>query len=195
MKRTLTGIVFLTAMLYAQGGTQPTTDDFNITMDPMWKDLEQNAKHAIKFGGRWILAGMITFKKKAQDKVHLERLYLQWHGPKIDNLIASLYTSDCAEDFLPIQENLICDGTWNNAQQRLLFNFDEKQSLTFKNCYFLVLTVPEALEPVLKSGQFSLVTTILPEPLQECLQNKQLCLQYNKPPQVLFKNQVQVAKR
>lgn len=193
MKRPITLLLFLTAITYIHAATQPLTDDFNIIMEPTWKDLEQNAAHAKKFGGKWILAGTITFKKKAQDKVHLERLYLKWDGQKIDNLIASLYTSESHEDFLPIQENLICDGNWNNVQQKLLFNFNEKQLLTFKNCYFLVLTVRDEVEPILKTGKFDLVTTILPEPFKECLQNGQLCLQYNTP-KPIFTNQVRVAQ-
>jgi hypothetical protein len=194
MKRTIRFLLILGAVAYAHAAVQPFADDFNIIMEPAWKDLDQDEEQVKKFGGKWILAGTITFKKKAQDKVHLERLYLKWDGEKIDNLIASLYTSESHEDFLPIQENLICDGNWNNVQQKLIFNFDEKQLLTFKNCYFLVLTVRDEIEPVLKNGKFDLVTTILPEPFKECLQNGQLCLRYNFPAP-LFANQVRVAKR
>lgn len=193
MKRQLKLLLFLSAMAYAHAATQPT-EDFNITMEPTWKNLDRDASESKKFGGKWILAGTITFKKKAKDTVHLNRIYLQWDGPKIENLIGSLYECDSPEDFMPIQENLIADGSWNNAQQKLMFNFDEKQLLTFKNCYFLVLTVRDEVEPLLKMGKFDLVTTILPEPFKECLQNGQLCLQYNNPPKPSFANQVRVAR-
>ena len=176
MKHYIKTLFVLTAMLYAYGATQPP-EEFNIIVEPSWKDLEQNAEYAKKFGGKWILAGCIIFKKRAQDKVHLDRIYLQWDGPKIDNLIGSLYTSESHEEFIPIQDNLVCDGCWNNNQQKLLFNFEEEQLLTFKNYYFLVLTVRDEVEPVLKKGKFNLVTTTLPEPFKACAQNGQFCLQ------------------
>lgn len=177
MKRTIAALLILTVMVPMQGGMNHT-EDFIITMEPTWKDLDNGTK---KFKSKWILAGTITFKKKAQEKIHLDRLHLQWDGPKIEHLMASLYTNECLEDFLPIQENLVCDGTWNSNQQKLMFNFEEKQLLTFKNCFFLVLTVTDENEPLLKNGKFDLITTILPEPLKECLPNGQLCLRYNTP--------------
>lgn len=193
MKRFIILLLLLPSSSRLHSATQPT-EDFNIIMEPTWKDLEQDPLHAKKFGGKWILVGTITFKKKAQDKVHLHRLYLQWQGPKIENLIGSLYTSESHEEFLPIQDNLVCDGTWNKFQQTLMHNFDEKQLLGWRNNFYLVLTVPDELEPLLKAGKFSLVTTMLPEPFKDCLNDGQLCLDFNaKKP--TFKSDVRVAKR
>jgi len=174
--------------------TQPT-DDYTITMQSTWKDLEQDPQQSKKFGGKWILAGTITFKKKAKDTIHLNRLYLQWEGPrKIENLVASLYTSESEAEFLPIQENLVCDGIWNKCRQTLIFNFDEAESLGWRNNFYLVLTVQDQLEPLLKMGKFSLVSTMLPEPFQECVSDAQLCFDYN-PQKPSFKDDVRVAKR
>lgn len=69
-----------------------TADNFTITLEPTWKNLEQRkTKNIRKFGGKWILAGSITFKKKAKDTVTLGKIYLQWHGPTLENVVGSLY--------------------------------------------------------------------------------------------------------
>ncbi len=197
MKRHIGIIALLTTMVYSQCGIN--SSDITVTIQPDWKDLEHNPKYIKKFGGRWILAGTITIVKKAQEKIHLNRLHLQWEGPqespKIETLNASLYAGECLEDFLPIQENLVCDGVWNSAQQKLLFNFEEQQLLTFKNCFFLVLTVPENKEQLIRNGTFKLVTAILPEPIKECLNNEQICLQYKKNSSPFPKQKVHIAKR
>src|SRR5580658_9675791 len=98
----LFAIFCITAILSAS-----ERENFQVLLEPLWEDLENNAQKAHDFGGRWILAGSITFKKKAKDTLHLNKIYLQWHGNKIENLIASLYLRDDDEKFLPIQDNLI----------------------------------------------------------------------------------------
>ena len=105
--------------------------DFDVVLTPQWKDLESNHDKAKEFGGKWILAGSITFKKKAKDTVHLNRIYLQWNGQHIENLCGSLYNTDPDKDFLPIQENVVCDSVWNKCQQTLMLNFDKKETLFY----------------------------------------------------------------
>jgi len=155
-------------------------EDFNVILTAHWQDLESNAQKAEQFGGKWILAGSITFKKKAKDTVHLNRIYLQWEGESIENLVASLYKTETDKPFLPIQENLICDGLWNKAQQTLMLNFDKKETLGFTNTFNLVLTVPEKLEDTLKKGSFDLLPTYLPEPFKVATRKRSLSLTFNE---------------
>jgi hypothetical protein len=156
-------------------------EDFNVILAPQWHDLEYSQEKAKQFGGKWILAGSITFKKKAKDTVHLSRIYLQWEGLPIENLVASLYKTDSDKPFLPIQENLVCDGVWNKAQQTLMLNFEKKETLGFTNIFNVVLTVPDELEPTLKNGSFNVLPTSLPEPFKEYAHEHSLSLTFNKP--------------
>lgn len=149
---------------------------------PQWQDLESNEKKVKEFGGKWILAGSITFKKKAKDTVHLHRIYLQWNGDRIESLSGSLYKADADKPFLPIQENLVCDGVWNKCQQTLMLNFDKKETLGFANTFNVVLTVPDQLEETLKSGYFNLMPNYLPEPFKMCARKDPLFLAFNTAP-------------
>lgn len=154
-------------------------DDFTITLDPTWKILECDQDKCKQFGGKWIIIGSIMFKKKAKEPVNLTRLHLHWTGAHLDTLVGSLYQKQEDKDFLAIQENLVCDGMWNAPTQTLDFNFDKKRTLGLTNIFYVVLTIPEQLEPVLKQGSFELVTHHLPEQFQPASQ--QLSLAYNMP--------------
>jgi len=143
------------------------TDDFKIIINPLWYDLEKNSINAEKFGGKWILAGNITFRKKAKELVNLDHLYLQWEGEKIDNLLGSLYQKNVDKKFAPLEANLVCDGIWNASQQTLKLNFDRKQSLGPVNVFCLVLTVPKSIEQTLRHGKFHIAHEALPEPFRE----------------------------
>jgi hypothetical protein len=169
--------------------------DFNIIVQAQWQDLENNEQRVKDFGGKWILAGSITFKKKAKDTVHLSKLYLQWQGSKIENLVASLYRKTDETKFLPIQENLICDGLWNKSDQTLILNFERKETLGPVNTYYLVLTVPETLEPTIKQGSFDVLVACLPAPFQETIHDK-LSIAYGKPKlKPKFEGAIRIAKR
>ncbi|MDR3549880.1 MAG: hypothetical protein P4L31_00565 [Candidatus Babeliales bacterium] len=156
-------------------------DDFDVMLTPQWQDLESNEDKAKEFGGKWILAGSITFKKKAKDTVHLHRIYLQWNGNRIESLCGSLYKAESDRSFLPIQENLVCDGVWNKCQQTLMLNFDKKETLGFANTFNLVLTVPDDLEAILKTGHFNIIPSYLPEPFKMCARKDSLSLAFNTP--------------
>ncbi len=155
-------------------------ETFNITLKPKWRCLEEDCKKVAQFGGKWILAGSITFKKRSKDPVFIETINLHWDGETLDNLIASLYRKNFEKDlFLPIEENLVCDGVWNKCKQTLILNFDEKESLAPTTTYYLVLTVPDDVEPVLKKGSFSLEEQNLPKPFKQCAQQEKLSLALN----------------
>lgn len=161
-------------------------DDFVITLDPTWQILECDHNKCKEFGGKWVIIGSIIFKKKAKEPVNLTRLYLRWHGHHLDALVASLYKKPEDKDFLAIQENLVCDGTLDAANQTLLFNFDQKQTLGLTNIFYVVLTIPESVEPQIKQGSFELMSHYLPEQFQPTT-NQQLSLAYHAPKSFLQK--------
>ncbi len=156
-------------------------DDFTIIIEPKWQDLEREPDKAKEFGGKLILVGSITLKKRSKEHVALSRIYLRWEGQEIDNLVGSLYKKEPDKDFHPIEEYLICDGIWNKSKQRLVFEFDEKQTLGAHNIFYVVLTVPPALEKILKTGRFHIEHSCLPELMQECTKNQELALSIDVP--------------
>lgn len=149
---------------------------FTIILKPKWRDLETDSKKNIDFGGKWMLVGSITFKKKCKDPMALETLHLHWNGEPISNLVASLYKKDFSRDFLPIDKNLMCDGVWNKSKQTLIFNFEEKETLAPTTTFYLVFTIPEELEANLLQGSFSLIEHFLPKQFKECCQSNNLSL-------------------
>lgn len=157
-------------------------NDFNVILEAKWQNLEEGSPKKEDFGGQWILAGSIIFKKKAKDTVRLSKIYLQWHGTPIDNLMASLYINDDDKKFLPIQDNLVCDGLWNKTRQTLILNFEKKFTLGPTNIFNLVLTVPKELEATLQQGSFDLLTVYLPEPYKIATHDRRLSLTFNKLP-------------
>lgn len=157
--------------------------DFDVIMEPRWDNLDRHEKTAEKFGGQWILAGSITFKKMAKEQVSIENIYLIWNGQTLDHLIASLYKKNPDKNFLPIEDNLVCDGLWNKAKQTLILNFEEETNLGPTTIFYLVLTVPKDMEQVLKTGSFHINSDCLPGPFKKCCDNdKQLSLAHNPQP-------------
>jgi hypothetical protein len=156
------------------------TEEFNIILKSKWCDLDGNCTKVQEFGGKWVLVGSITFKKRCKDPICIETISLHWNGEPLDNLLASLYKKNLEKDaFLPIEENLICDGIWNKNKQTLILNFDEKENLAPTTIFYLVLTVPESIEPILKNGFFSLEEHYLPKPFKQCAQTEKLSLAIN----------------
>ncbi len=158
MKQTL--ILILVASSAAQAGAP---SDCLISVEPQWKNIENNCKRADQCGGKWILVGSITFRKKSKEQTKLEHMKLSWHGKQINHLYGSLYKKLPEKRFMPIELNLICDSSWNKARQELILNFeDNKQTLGPLNIFYLVLTVPTEIEPTLRQGHFSMSKPDLP---------------------------------
>lgn len=154
--------------------------DYSIDLQPIWKNLEANEASAKQFGGKWILVGSITFKKRSKENVALHSLRLQWNGAHIPSLFGTLYKKVDGKTFLPLEENMICDGTWLPHQQALVLNFNKKISLGLTNTFYVVLTIPEESEALLKDGVFALDERILPEPFTNLLQGQQIAFAYHE---------------
>jgi hypothetical protein len=101
------------------------------------------------------LAWTWSLKLRTKQALKLKEINLQWIGDHIDKLYASLYQKRETDPVLiPIEENWVCDGTWNAKNQKILFKLDEK--LVAVNNYYLVLSFPQKIEPKLKKGTFVL---------------------------------------
>ncbi|MDP3889358.1 MAG: hypothetical protein Q8Q25_02330 [bacterium] len=155
------------------------SNDFSIKLEPQWKDLEQDPHKEKRFGGKLILAGSISFKKKSKETLCINKLHLQWHGPQMDNLVASLYKKNLDKEFIPIEDSLICDGIWHKKEQRLLLNFDQKCPLGPINVFYLVLSIPKSLERTIKHGSFTIINHCLPYQLHPCLEDMTLSLSFS----------------
>jgi hypothetical protein len=138
--------------------------DCSISIEPCWANIEQKNTHQEKFGTKWILIGSITFRKKSKEDIKLDSLQLHWQGEKIERLAGSLYKKLPNKQFMAIEENFLCDGIWNSAQQYLTLDFsNHKQTLGPINIFYIVLSVPQQLENILKKGHFELTKSSLPE--------------------------------
>lgn len=155
-------------------------EPFKIILEPKWENLEHDERRIVQFGGRWILAGSIVFKKKSKECIDLSRLTLQWNGPHCDKVIASLYEKNADQHFYPIQDFLICDGVWNKKHQFLSFQFEQKCTLHAVNTFYLVLTVPSWQETIIKQGSFSITHNCLPDQFQEYIDTTNLSISYKK---------------
>lgn len=141
----------------------------SVTIKPQWEYLTAGKPYRYPFSTRWILAAHLIFKKTVKNQVRLCQLTLRWRGPHVDHLIASLYTAVPSKPFLPIEDQLVCDGTWNSLRQTLLLPFEEEQNLGALNIYYLVLSVPPTMEHLLKMGSFVIDALTAPADQQRCL--------------------------
>jgi hypothetical protein len=137
------------ALLITFGGLNifAENEPFQVIIEPKWEELDADQAACCRFGGKWVLAGSIVFKKKANEAVMLDKLILSWNGTKIDQLYGSLYVKEYTEPFLPINDYLVCDSSWNRAQQKLVFKFNEQHTLGPTNTFYLVLTIERDFLP------------------------------------------------
>lgn len=157
---------------------------FRVVLEAKWQDLENNAQRSKQFGGKWILAGSIVFKKRSSDTIFLDEIQLSWKGKKIDNLIASLYEKNATGSFLPIEKYHLCDSIWKYSTQQLFLKFNHPFSLGAVNTFYLVLTVPQEIENKLKCGHFCITQHGLPFPYREYVGTHNLSLALNSLPTI-----------
>lgn len=122
--------------------TTLTWQEFNLTHHNTSLQKKQSA---------W--TALITIKSKKA--MRLQQINLQWTGGTINSMHASLYRKARAEqELIPIEENLVCDGSWNSQNQQITFALDEK--IVAVNEYYLVLSFPKKVARKLRHGQFTL---------------------------------------
>jgi len=173
--RTIIVIIFLSTYACNQA------DNFAVTIRPQWDDLEKTADRSERFGGKWIVAGKIQFKKMAKEPTTLKKIVLNWHGKPMENLCASLYRKEATKSFKPIERYLVCDGEWNKQAQALSLNFDRHVHLNTVSNFYLVLTVPNSVQETLKNGHFELSQNGIPAPFRDCLKRGSCSLSFEVP--------------
>ena len=157
-------------------------DNFDIILKSKWKELGCKDNNCADFGGKWILVGSITFKRRSKEPISISQINLSWHGAQLTDLTASLYRKSIGKEFWPLEENLICDGQWNSKTQTLILDFDAEEKLAPTTVFYLVLTVPESTEQLLRNGHFCLENNHLPRPFKQCAQHEKLILAINDAP-------------
>ncbi len=158
----------------------PKQEPYKVILEAKWQDLETDPNRRQQFGGKWILAGSITFKKRSSDIVFLDEIQLSWKGESLDKLIGSLYEkNDKTASFLPIEKYLVCDSIWKRSTQQLLLRFNRTLTLGAVNTFYLVLTVPETIEDKLKNGYFYIEQNGLPMPYRNYVKDHKLSLALN----------------
>jgi len=160
-------------LLVASATLYSAADMCSLCLEPIWRYLDESEKH---FADRWVLVGGITFKKKCIEPIKISKIHLRWHGEPLEELHASLYTNNSDDAFLPIEANLVCDGKWNKVKQKLILHFQKPYKIGLETTFYLVLTVPDKLEPLLRQGSFSIEPQCLPEPLRQASAHASLSL-------------------
>ncbi len=149
---------------------------YQVSIEPLWYELDQQPEARELFGGKWLVVGKITFKYKDKEFIKLDNLLLDWTGGSIDYLLGTLYMTDVDETFLPIESYVICDSNWNKSQQMMRFNFNKPYTIDPHTTFFVVLTVPDEVEPILKTGSFMLRSVCLPPMFRTYAHNNPLAL-------------------
>jgi len=152
---------------------------YSISLEPKWENIELDELKIEQFGcKKWILAGSLTFKKRPEKPENLSTLTFHWQGPRLDSITGSLYKKNPDKPFLPFEDMLISDGTWNKTKQTLTFSFNNIQNLGSLNVFYLTLTIPSTLEELIKSGSFTLEPTGLPTPYKRRARTSHLSLTF-----------------
>ncbi len=132
-------------------------DNFlSLSATSTWREFQLSPGQLVLQNKKWAWIASIILKSK--EALQVKRINLQWIGDNIDKLHASLYRKRETDDtVLPIEENLVCDGTWNPSAQQLTFFLDHKIVAVNKFC--LVLSFQQGTEQKLKKGHFALPHT------------------------------------
>ncbi len=170
------GYALLLNALFLAQAMKAEQEQFKVLVEPKWHNLETDTDRTKLFGGKWILAGSITFKKRSTEAVFLDGIQLSWKGANIEQLTGSLYEKNETGAFLPIEKNCVCDSSWKKSTQQLFLHFDHPLTLGAINTFYLVLTVPENIEPILKNGSFHIEQAGLPLPYREYVKDHELSI-------------------
>ena len=161
---------------------------FELKLTATWYQFDQTSNTKPIFEGKWTYVGNIMLKKRSPEQIALKRLVLKWRPQKrprknfsIANLNGSLYKIHYKQQLLPIEELVLCDGTWNQEHQCLIFEFDEEFILDPVNEFHLILTIPEKIESILKHGYFKIEETSLPPQFKKQATKQQLKLAHTMP--------------
>lgn len=153
---------------------------YEFKIEKHWENLEKDSKNSTLFGSMWIWAGTVTFKKRPPEKILLDNLTLQWKGKHIGNLTGTLFRKEPSKPFLPLEHNVVSDGTWNTQKQTFTFPFKKQEPLHPTDTFCLVLAVAKNLETTLQEGSFVIEPKTLPIAFRKSADKKKLSLSCNQ---------------
>lgn len=128
---------------------------FSLKASSTWREFTNNpSQRGKKTSDKRVLIGEIKIKSK--EIMFLDELKASWCGGNIGKMVASLYSKKITDrrSPIPIDDNLICDGTWNPVAKEFVFPVNKK--LVASDTYYLMLHVPKKFESQLKVGSFKI---------------------------------------
>lgn len=139
----------------SRGKETKPIDFFSLKASSTWREFASSpSQRNKKTHDKRILIGEIKLKSK--EIMFLEELKASWCGGNIGTMVASLYSKKITDrrSPIPIDDNLICDGTWNPEAKEFVFPVNKK--LVASDTYYLMLHVPKKFESQLKVGSFKI---------------------------------------
>lgn len=138
--------------IYAQH-TQPPPLNAHVTQT--WNVLREYSQPSFTLeANKTVCVGIITLNSPTP--LRLTSFKLEWQGPHISRIYTSLYHERKHADFAAMHTNLVCDGSWNEEHQHIIFPVKDK--VVARKRYYLVLGTKNGDEAILKSGKFKLTT-------------------------------------
>jgi hypothetical protein len=158
----LTGIVFLCSCVVSRYIMSISTDKtennnnflYSFSSTSTWREYLSSTIMEPSRSEKWAWTCSLRFR--STKPVLLNHLILQWRGKKIKSLSASLYEKKATDQaVIPIQDNFICDGCWDNDTQQM--HFDVNKKIIAVNCFSLLLSFSKVYEQIIKGGNFEVV--------------------------------------
>ena len=145
-------VIFLGLTTYAHA-SHPS---FNSQITPTWNILREYKQSSLNLATqKAICIGMITLQTRTP--LRLSSFTLQWHGPELGEIYASIYQKRKHDDKAALNSNHICDGFWSQKLQQIIFPMNQK--ISARQHYYLVISTKNTNEQSLKSGRFDLLTS------------------------------------
>lgn len=124
---------------------------FELSNTSTWHEYNLGTTDVPLSYDKWTWTQSFTIKTK--EPIILKNLKLKWRGEKIPNLCAALYQKKATEEnLMPLQQNVIADGSWNPLKQELSFAVNQKVAAV--NSYHLVVSYPKQRGAIIKNGSF-----------------------------------------
>ncbi|HLF66763.1 MAG TPA: hypothetical protein VI522_04025 [Gammaproteobacteria bacterium] len=157
-----------------------TQNPYEIIIKPLWQPID-TAAHYRSFESSWVLAGSITFRNRSNTTLMLDALDIALvhdTGEKIDHITAMLFKEKGYKKFLPTDDFLVSDGVWSKKKQTVSFTFNHHEHLASYTTFYLALTIPQHLHPLLARSHFVITSRSLPTPYQKTVAPQSLHLAY-----------------
>jgi hypothetical protein len=167
-------------MLWINNAAVLCLPPLEIAIKPNWQHLElKKINTKTSTDTSWILASVISFKKRINTSITIDKLVLSWKGDNVEKLMGSLYRKNPGRSLITIDEFLICDGIWNKKTQQLICKFEKPVQLAAYTELCFVLMIPKELESIIKTSYFQVETEELSPVLVELMPTQNLIIACN----------------